>query len=83
LWPRGMVQPPLTEADQRSLALQATQNQRRPEQEVSVRFSAPAMSQQEWLSSQQKPGEDGDEGNDQDEDEESELSTPAPSSPGD
>ena len=32
LWPRGMVQPPLTEADQQSLALQATQNQRRPEQ---------------------------------------------------
>ena len=29
LWPRGMVQPPLTEADQQSLALQATQNQRR------------------------------------------------------
>ena len=41
LWPRGMVQPPLTEADQRSLALQATQNQRRPEQEVSVSFSVP------------------------------------------
>ena len=39
LWPRGMVQPPLTEADQRSLALQATQNQRRPEQEVSVSFT--------------------------------------------
>jgi len=50
LWPRGMVQPPLTEADQRSMALQATQNQRRPEQEVTVGFTAPAMSQHEWLS---------------------------------
>ena len=66
LWPRGMVQPPLTEADQRSLALQATQNQRRPEQEVSVSFTAPAMSQREWLSSQvpgeHDHGEDGHEG---------------------
>jgi uncharacterized BrkB/YihY/UPF0761 family membrane protein len=52
LWPRGMVQPPLTDADQRSLALQATQNQRRPEQEVSVSFTSPAMSQHDWLSSQ-------------------------------
>jgi Uncharacterized protein conserved in bacteria (DUF2252) len=51
LWPRGMVQPPLTEADQRSLALQATQNQRRPEQEVSVEFTTPAMSQSDWLTS--------------------------------
>jgi YihY family inner membrane protein len=52
LWPRGMVQPPLTEADQRSLALQATQNQRRPEQEVSVEFTTPAMSQSDWLTTQ-------------------------------
>lgn len=52
LWPRGLVQPPLTEADQRSLALQATQNQRRPEQQISVDFTTPAMSQQEWLSAQ-------------------------------
>jgi YihY family inner membrane protein len=52
LWPRGMVQPPLTEADQRSLALQATQNQRRPEQEVSVEFTTPAMTQHEWLAGQ-------------------------------
>jgi YihY family inner membrane protein len=49
LWPRGMVQPPLTEADQRSMALQATQNQRRPEQKVSVEFSEPPMTQSEWL----------------------------------
>ena len=58
LWPRGMVQPPLTHADQQSLALQATQNQRRPEQEVSVRFTTAAMSQREWLSSQENHNED-------------------------
>jgi YihY family inner membrane protein len=48
LWPRGMVQPPLTEADQRSLAFQVTQNQRRPEQEVETRFRARPMSQDEY-----------------------------------
>jgi YihY family inner membrane protein len=60
LWPRGMVQPPLTEADQRSLALQATQNQRRPEQEVSVEFTAPAMSQSDWLTNERTDDEDPD-----------------------
>jgi YihY family inner membrane protein len=59
LWPRGMVQPPLTEADQRSLALQATQNQRRPEQEVSVSFTSPAMSQGEWLASREESARNG------------------------
>ena len=34
LWPRAMVQPPLTKADRASLTLQALQNQRRPEQHV-------------------------------------------------
>jgi hypothetical protein len=73
LWPRGMVQPPLTDADQRSLALQATQNQRRPEQEVSVSFTSPAMSQREWLTSQEASGKnDGDA-----------VPTPTPSSTGD
>ena len=38
LWPRGMVQPPLTDADRRSMAAQALQNQRRPEQRVDVSF---------------------------------------------
>jgi YihY family inner membrane protein len=47
LWPRSIVQPPLTEADRASLALQALQNQRREEQQVVVTFddrkpSAPA-----------------------------------------
>jgi YihY family inner membrane protein len=36
LWPRSIVQPPLTEADRASLAVQALQNQRRPEQHVTV-----------------------------------------------
>jgi YihY family inner membrane protein len=38
LWPRSIVQPPLTVADRVSLALQATQNRRRPEQHVEVTF---------------------------------------------
>lgn len=39
LWPRTIVQPPLTEADRHSMALQALQNQRRPEQQVEVTFT--------------------------------------------
>jgi hypothetical protein len=39
LWPRAMVQPPLTEADRASMALQALQNQRRPEQHIKVTFT--------------------------------------------
>lgn len=48
LWPRGMVQPPLTEADQRSLALQVTQNRRRPEQVVETHFTTRPMDQEEY-----------------------------------
>jgi hypothetical protein len=39
LWPRSVVQPPLTEADRVSMALQALQNQRRAEQQIEVTFS--------------------------------------------
>jgi YihY family inner membrane protein len=39
LWPRAIVPPPLTEADRAAMALQALQNQRRPEQRVRVTFS--------------------------------------------
>jgi YihY family inner membrane protein len=39
LWPRALVQPPLTEADRHSMALQALQNQRREEQQIRVTFS--------------------------------------------
>jgi YihY family inner membrane protein len=38
LWPRSIIQPPLTEADRTSMALQALQNQRRPEQQIEVTF---------------------------------------------
>ena len=38
LWPRSIMQPPLTEADKVSLALLALQNQRRKEQRVTVTF---------------------------------------------
>ncbi len=40
LWPRSIIQPPLTEADRTSMALQALQNQRRPEQHVEVTFDS-------------------------------------------
>jgi uncharacterized BrkB/YihY/UPF0761 family membrane protein len=49
LWPRAMAQPPLTEADQRSMAAQAEQNQRRPEQDVQVSFTGQAMTEDEFL----------------------------------
>ena len=39
LWPRALVQPPLTEADRASMALQALQNQRREEQQIEVTFN--------------------------------------------
>jgi YihY family inner membrane protein len=38
LWPRSILQPPLTEADRVSMALQALQNQRREEQQIEVTF---------------------------------------------
>lgn len=38
LWPRGIVQPPLTEADERALRSYAKQEERRPEEEVRVRI---------------------------------------------
>jgi len=39
LWPRTLIQPPLSDADRTSMALQALQNQRRPEQRVEVTFT--------------------------------------------
>lgn len=38
LWPRSILQPPLLEADRRSLTLQATATARRPEQVVEVSY---------------------------------------------
>ena len=43
LWPRSIVQPPLTEADAKALTQYAEQEQRRPEQEVSVRIDDRAV----------------------------------------
>jgi hypothetical protein len=37
LWPRAIVQPPLTEADERTLRSYAEQEERRPEEVVAVR----------------------------------------------
>lgn len=39
LYPRSMLQPPLTEADRAALALQPLQNQRREEQQIQVTFA--------------------------------------------
>jgi YihY family inner membrane protein len=41
LWPRTIVQPPLTDADRAVLSAQALQNQRRHDQHVQVLFSIP------------------------------------------
>jgi YihY family inner membrane protein len=49
LWPRSIVQPPLTKADQESIALQATQNRRRPEQEVTTKVRGQPMTQNTYL----------------------------------
>jgi inner membrane protein YhjD len=38
LWPRAIVQPPLTEADERALRSYAKQEERRPEEDVHVRI---------------------------------------------
>lgn len=54
LWPRGMVQPPMTKADQELAALQATMNQFRPEVEMEVRVKGRPMSQQEYLADQRE-----------------------------
>jgi YihY family inner membrane protein len=41
LWPRSLVQPPLTEADERALAEGALVERRRPEQHIEVTFDQP------------------------------------------
>jgi hypothetical protein len=40
LWPRSIVQPPLTDADRRVLSDIAQQEERRPEESVDVGFEA-------------------------------------------
>ena len=49
LWPRSIVQPPLTDADRRSLAAQALQNVRRPEQRVEVSFDGEPITEAQLL----------------------------------
>ena len=57
LWPRSIVQPPLTEADRASMALQALQNQRRPEQHIEVTFDDRPPGAPEPASTPQTPEE--------------------------
>jgi hypothetical protein len=42
LWPRSILQPPLTDADQRALIDLARQEERRPEQAINVEFTPQA-----------------------------------------
>ena len=44
LWPRAIVQPPLTDADKRALKSYAEQEERRPEEDVIVRIEETATS---------------------------------------
>jgi uncharacterized BrkB/YihY/UPF0761 family membrane protein len=48
LWPRALVTPPLTDADQRSLALQAGEHQQRSDQQVTTSFTHRPMTQDEY-----------------------------------
>ncbi len=57
LWPRSIVQPPLTEADRASMALQALQNQRRPEQHIEVTFDDRATTAPESARTPRTPDE--------------------------
>ena len=57
LWPRAIVQPPLTEADRASMALQALQNQRRPEQHIEVTFDDRPEDAPELVRTPQTPDE--------------------------
>jgi len=62
LWPRSLVQPPLTKADRRSMALQALQNRRRPEQHVEVTFdSEPVAADQPEPPAAAQPEQQADE----------------------
>lgn len=44
-WPRGLVQPPLTDADKEVLVALAKEEERFPEQEIDVRFARPGRRQ--------------------------------------
>jgi YihY family inner membrane protein len=51
LWPRAIVQPPLTDADERALKSYAEQEERRPEEDVIVRIEEIATSPNDRRSS--------------------------------
>lgn len=57
LYPRSILQPPLTEADRAALALQPLQNQRRPEQHIRVTFTDRPEGQSAPVSTPQVPGD--------------------------
>jgi YihY family inner membrane protein len=57
LWPRTILQPPLTEADRASLALQALGSQRREEQHVEVTFDDREPGTPEPPTTPRTPGE--------------------------
>jgi YihY family inner membrane protein len=57
LYPRSMLQPPLTEADRAALALQPLQNQRREEQHIQVTFTDRQDGQGVPDSTPQEPGD--------------------------
>ncbi len=57
LWPRSIIQPPLTEADRAALALQALQNQRRDEQQVLVSFTDRPRGTRRGRGTPRTPGE--------------------------
>ena len=55
LWPRSIVQPPLTEADRAAMALLALQNPRRPEEHIEVSFDDRPAGAPEPASTPQTP----------------------------
>lgn len=62
LWPRGLVQPPLTEADRKSLAAQVLQNRRRPEEMVEVSFDGKSITAAELFGNGSGESGDGESG---------------------
>lgn len=59
LWPRAIVQPPLTRADRRVMAAQANQNRRRPEQRVRVTFTEDPQTEDEFFARRGAPNANG------------------------
>jgi YihY family inner membrane protein len=57
LYPRSLIQPPLTEADRAALALQPLQNQRREEQQIEVTFTDRPESQPAAARTPREPGD--------------------------